>query len=559
MLPDGSERDALPYNDVIRGRSAGESGDAARAVLPSARAEPRPSGSSVSSVSSPHAVTVVAVLDRSDLLRMRVFHAFGAVAALAAIGLSLFLGGDPRARHLFWIGTSVLGACSVVLFYLATHAERYRTRVVSVLWLMANAGLVPAVAYFGPYSGVVMVNMLVLAFVSLGRMQWTALGSLAIAVAGRLVVALPILAGWTTDRGLLSSALVSHGQLWIAEVLVIGLLGSGYWLGCWARHMHTRALEELQRAVHMIGDKEQVLAEVAEVANRASRADEGRWTHHRMGSFKLGLVLGRGSMGEVYEAVRDDGTPAAVKLLNARSTASAAMVERFHREMAVAMMLESPNIVQVYELSAPDAPVPYLAMERLYGIDLASRLRAVNRIPSDEIVDMLDQIARGLEVARLYGVVHRDLKPHNLFLHRGTTWKVLDFGISKLLGREGTLTGDTIVGTPQYMAPEQAAGGDVSHLTDVYALGAIAYRCLTGRALFKGSDITELVYQVVHASPVRPSALGRVSPHIEDVLAVALAKEPRRRFPSARAFARAFVAARRGEPVEIDPPPYAWA
>jgi serine/threonine-protein kinase len=279
-----------------------------------------------------------------------------------------------------------------------------------------------------------------------------------------------------------------------------------------------------------------------------------------MGSWRLGLVLGRGAMGEVYEATGADHTPAAVKLLNARSTASSSHVERFHREMSVAARLESPHIVRVFEVSPPEAPVPYLAMERLYGVDLATKLRSHSRMPSDEVVALIDQVARGLEIARLAGVVHRDLKPHNLFFHDGATWKILDFGVSKLLGDEGTLTGEGgIVGTPQYMAPEQASGGQVSHLADVYALGAIAYRCLTGRSPFKGSDLAELVYQVVHQPPPRPSALGRVSFAIEEVLAVAMAKDPRKRFPSAISFAQAFVAARRGKPLAIVPPANAWS
>jgi serine/threonine-protein kinase len=197
-------------------------------------------------------------------------------------------------------------------------------------------------------------------------------------------------------------------------------------------------------------------------------------------------------------------------------------------------------------------------MERLHGADLATRLRAQNRMASDELVVLLDQVARGLEVARLAGVVHRDLKPHNLFCHDGGTWKILDFGVSKLLGSEGTLTGDGIVGTPQYMAPEQASGGTVSHASDVYALGAIAYRCLTGRSPFRGRDLSELVYQVVHTPPLRPSDLGRVSTQLDDVLAIAMAKDPRRRFASAVLFAQAFIAARRGKSLGIDPPANAW-
>jgi len=310
--------------------------------------------------------------------------------------------------------------------------------------------------------------------------------------------------------------------------------------------------------MRVIGDKEQALAEVSDDARRVNRANEGRWSHQAMGSFTLGLVLGRGAMGEVYEAVRRDGTPAAVKLLNARSTDRSGMVERFYREMAIAARLESPHIVQVYELSPHDAPVPYIAMERLYGTDLASRLLRESRIPSDELVVMLDHVARGLEVARGAGVVHRDLKPHNLFFHAGTTWKILDFGVSKLVDSEGTLTGDGMVGTPQYMAPEQVLGGEVSHRADVYSLGAVAYRCLTGRTLFQGRDLAELVYRVVHTPPFRPSELGRVSRAVEDVLAIALAKDPRRRFPSALAFAQAFLSARAGVPVALEPPPNAW-
>jgi serine/threonine-protein kinase len=503
--------------------------------------------------------TAAETLDRSDLSRMRGFHTFGIISPTVAILLSTLIGGYPPYQHLFWIGASLLGACNVVLLYLSTSAELYRPVPVGLLWLLSNVGFLPAVLYFGPYSAVVMVNMLALVFISLGRLRWPAVATAVIGIGGHLAISVPIILGWTIDRGVLTSSYANPQQLWVAEILVCSFMASGYGLGRWARNMSAKALADLQQAMRVIGDKEQALAEVVDQAQRANRANEGRWTHQTMGSFKLGLVLGRGAMGEVYEAVRGDGTPAAVKLLNARSTSSAHLVERFHREMVVAARLESPHIVRVFELSRPDAPVPYLAMERLHGTELASRLRAENRMPSDELVVMIDQVARGLEIARVAGVVHRDLKPQNLFFHAGSTWKILDFGVSKLLGSEGTLTGEGIVGTPQYMAPEQASGGDVGHTADVYALGAISYRCLTGRSPFKGRDLAELVYQVVHVAPMRPSALGRVSPLIEQVLAIAMAKDPRRRFPSAQAFAAAFIGARRGRPAPIEPPSDAWA
>jgi hypothetical protein len=561
VQPDAAEATEIdPLDETQLGTQAASPRALSEAASASRVAEPqgtRPSGWGTD-LGRP-VTTADQALDRSDLARMRAFHTFGILASIGAIVLSTLLGGDPTLVHVFWAGVGLLGACNVVLLYLSMSAERYRPMPVGILWLLSNVGFMPAVLYFGPYSAVVMVNMLALVFISLGRLRWPAIATAVIAIGGHLAIALPIIFGWTGDRGILTSSYAEHIQLWVAEVLVIGFLASGYGLGRWARSMNARALAELQQAMRVIGDKEQALAEVVDQAQRANRANEGRWTNQTMGSFKLGLVLGRGAMGEVYEAVRSDGVPAAVKLLNARSTGSTSLVERFHREMAVAARLDAPNIVRVYELSPPGAPVPYLAMERLHGTDLATRLRAENRMPSDELVVMLDQVARGLEIARLAGVVHRDLKPHNLFFHDGATWKILDFGVSKVLGSEGTLTGEGIVGTPQYMAPEQASGGQVTHVSDVYALGAIAYRCLTGRAPFKGRDLAELVYQLVNTPPIRPAALGRVSPPIEDVLAVAMAKDPRRRFVSARAFAQAFVAARRGRPVSIEPPPNAWS
>ena len=498
------------------------------------------------------------VLDRSDLPRMRAFHTFGVLAPLSAIVLSIAIGGDPTARLAFWTGACVLSLCNVGLVYLTMNEQRAQSSWVGIFWILSTLGILPALAYFGPFSAVVMVPMLGIVFIAIGRVASTARITAGICIGGHVALAVPMILGWLPDRGVLSAQFAEKPQMWAAEFLIVGFLLSGYLLGRWARRTSASALAELQQAMRVIGDKEQALAEVVDQAQRANRANEGRWTNHIMGSFRLGLVLGRGSMGEVYEAQRADGTPAAVKLLNARSTGSSMLVERFHRELDVAARLESPHIVRVFELSAPDAPVPYLAMQRLHGTDLATRLRSDSRIPSDELVVLIDQVARGLEVARLANVVHRDLKPHNLFFHDGSTWKILDFGVSKVLGDEGTLTGDGIVGTPQYMAPEQASGKPVTHAADVYALGAIAYRCLTGRSPFRGRELAELVYQVVHTPPLRPAELGRISPLIEDVLAIAMAKDPRRRFASALVFARAFIAARRGRPLAIDPPANAW-
>ncbi len=504
--------------------------------------------------------TAAQALDHADLPRMRVFHIFGILAPLTAIALSVMIGADPRAQKIFWAGAGVMSLANVGLVWLSGKPERWQPRPVGVLWIVATIGGVPPMLYyFGPFSAIVMVPILGIILISLGRSRWISLSIAVICISSHALLAIPIIAGWIDDIGLLSSIVATPGQLAIAEVLVLGFQVAAYMLGRWARRTNTEAISELQNAMQLIGDQQQALAEVKDDVARQKHADEGRWTGQVMGGFKIGLVLGRGAMGDVYEAVGADGRSIALKLLNTRSAASESLIDRFHREMNVAARLSSPNIVQVIALSPPDAVVPYIAMERLYGTDLATRLRTDPRMPSDEISVLLDQVARGLEVARIAGVVHRDLKPHNLFLHEGATWKILDFGVSKLVGSEGTLTGEGVVGTPQYMAPEQASGGQVTHLADVYALGAIAYRCLTGRSPFKGKDLAELVYQLVHQPPIRPSVLGKVSPQVEAVLAIAMAKDPRRRYPSAVSFAQAFAAARRGGSPAIDPPPNAWS
>jgi serine/threonine-protein kinase len=190
-------------------------------------------------------------------------------------------------------------------------------------------------------------------------------------------------------------------------------------------------------------------------------------------------------------------------------------------------------------------------MERLHGEDLADHLRRHRRLSLQKIVQLVRDVGRGLEAARAAGIVHRDLKPRNLFYAEvpgspRRIWKILDFGVSKLMDGEGTQTKDVIVGTPAYMAPEQASAGEVSHLTDLYALGVIAYRALTGRPAFTGDHTAETLYQVVYQMPPRPSEVARLPPDVDRVLTIAMAKRPAERFATATELADALHAASRG-------------
>jgi serine/threonine-protein kinase len=197
--------------------------------------------------------------------------------------------------------------------------------------------------------------------------------------------------------------------------------------------------------------------------------------------------------------------------------------------------------------------LPYIAMERLNGTDLGTYLRERGRLPIDEVCDMVRQVAAGLEAAHARQVVHRDLKPGNVFRtviedSLEPIWKVLDFGVSKLSGGlDATLTANELIGTPQYMAPEQARGErDLDARTDIYGLAAIAYRALTGEPPFTG-ELPSILQYILERMPHAPSSRAQLPHDIDLALALGMSKKREDRFTSAAAFASALSQAARGE------------
>ena len=265
------------------------------------------------------------------------------------------------------------------------------------------------------------------------------------------------------------------------------------------------------------------------------------------GRLKIVRSLGEGGMGTVYEAVHTIiGSRAAVKLLHPKYSQNADAIRRFYREARAAAAIGHPSIVGVHDVGVTPAGAHFLVMEILPGESLAQRLEYDRRLPVAYMCYLACQVLSGLAAAHGKGIVHRDLKPENIYLvETGTPLpgvKILDFGISRIVGaavaQEGftriTQTG-IVIGTPEYMSPEHAAGKkDVDHRTDLYALGVILYECLTGVAPFEGANPAHVLSLIHSADPVRPRKLAPDLPEkLEAVVLRAMAKNRELRFQSA--------------------------
>jgi serine/threonine-protein kinase len=248
-------------------------------------------------------------------------------------------------------------------------------------------------------------------------------------------------------------------------------------------------------------------------------------------------------MGSVWRALHLAlGAPVAVKLIDPSIAEDPEMLARFQREAVSAASLRSPHVVQIIDHGVDDlTKTPFIVMELMEGESLGERLERLRLLSPAEAVRILTQVARALTRAHGAGVVHRDLKPDNIFLVRNDDEdiaKVLDFGIAKVdslsVGGTSTATG-MVMGTAYYMSPEQIRGArSVDHHTDLWALGVIAHECLTGHRPFVSDTIGDLVLQIC-MEEIRPaSSFGPVLPGFDDWFAKAVARDPADRFHSAR-------------------------
>ncbi len=271
------------------------------------------------------------------------------------------------------------------------------------------------------------------------------------------------------------------------------------------------------------------------------------------GRYQVIQKLGAGAFGTVYKA-KDKilGRMLAIKTIRLEGLAAAGagleeLLDRFKREAQVSAQLKHPHIVTIYDIGDADG-LSYLAMEFIDGVGL-ERVIASGRLPVERAAAIGAQVADALDFAHRHNVVHRDIKPANIMIEAGDRVKVTDFGIAKVTDSADhlTMTG-SLLGTPSYMSPEQARGGDLDGRSDLFSVGCVLYEMITGKKAFRGESITALIFKIITENPVPlQEELPNIPEAMAQIVMKALSKAPETRYQSGHELAEDLLAMTRGE------------
>jgi serine/threonine-protein kinase len=527
---------------------------------------PAPASAPPASASPPSQEAQAEGPSTSDLLRdleasrASFFFQAGALVNVLVIAALPLLPGATWLRFLTGAACFSAAAMCGAMLVIARDPRRYTPQVALASALVLSPLAVVIIYYLGLYSASATFLSVGIYFYGTSQSRavaWTAYATTALLY---FVFTLSIAVDVIPDLAVFSAAHVPTTSRLYRVVMQQAIFAMMFYLARSARRSTQVALERAKSADVVIKQKEAQLMEATGDLDRALRPADGRLSGQPLGDYRLGDLLGRGGMGEVYGAEHvHTGARVAIKLVHDAMLEDPTNVERFIREAQATSAVPTEHVPRVLGSGTAPSGTPYLVMELLEGHDLGWHLRRRPQLDLQQVVEMVEHTARALSAVRDAGIVHRDLKPGNLFLTDTLPrqWKVLDFGLSKLQGAS-TITKEQAVGTPAYMAPEQIRGKDVDHLADLYALTAIAYRTLTGRPPFVGNQVAKVLMDVITKVPDAPGLFVKLPVEVELVLAIGLAKRKESRFDSVERLAKAFRLAASGE-LDQETRSHGWA
>ncbi len=244
--------------------------------------------------------------------------------------------------------------------------------------------------------------------------------------------------------------------------------------------------------------------------------------------------LGKGGMGEVYKVMDEKlDEEMALKVLKPEIAAEKGTIERFKNEVKLARKIAHRNVCRMYDLNEEEE-IPYITMEYVKGDNLKSHIRKIGKIAQKEAISLAKQVCEGLAEAHRFGIVHRDLKPSNIMIDIDGDVKIMDFGIARSLDVPGVTKAGVMIGTPEYMSPEQVEGKEVDQRSDIYSLGVILYEMLTGQVPFKGDTPLSIAYKHKHEPPQDPRKINdQITEAVSNLVLKCLEKDKKRRYQSA--------------------------
>lgn len=278
-----------------------------------------------------------------------------------------------------------------------------------------------------------------------------------------------------------------------------------------------------------------------ELGLKAAELDGGGSSDRRIGFYSISRVLGRGGMGEVLKALDTrSGRTVALKLIDTAGAADPETLRRFEREARAAAHLDHPNIARMFGMEFDEKKHPFIVMEYIDGESLETIVVSPVNRPFSVLCDYIIQTARGLEAAHRKSIIHRDIKPGNLLVDHEGNLKIIDFGLAKsMFDRTALTTTGMVVGTPRYIAPEQALGRAVDHRADIYSLGATFYELVTHQSPFEGDSAMSIMMKHVSTPLVPPYMINpKVPGDISEIITRMMAKDPGERYQDYEALIR---------------------